>query len=472
MENFNFKPKPIIALRGYTRSGSFPLDDTSFFDDYLSAKEYVQTSPLVYPGQIISVDDSLRKKTRIYKVSYDNTADAEFKYYLEEISVGSSSLGFVNYKGSLNSKAELENIPDPKKNDFYYVRNEETGIYEAYIYTGTKWDQVDLGIGLASQEQNGLISKELYVNLSGQNYAGIYYHPGASKMAEAGEPNVPEQGYFIELQTSGEDDEKIIQTADKLKETIYNIMETTPPYVKLVKNYKQNEFSLNTELWNLTIDIEYYHVLGGDINTVQFCSNYLKTPQKDLFFYKDDFIYDTLKKCWKLKNPLVFNYLKLDTVDPTDHKMVVTVTYDENSRTLYPAGSCEDFIQFKIIQPLLYSYAYYYTDPETGRSDYIIEKEYGNSSQYLAKENHTEIITLYSEINGISAFGFRSPKEIKSIEYEQQGDKYFLNLMNQSILEDGWYEYTYKYEYLDEENKIAYPYLYPIKSPMTFIINM
>lgn len=468
----NFKPKPIIALRGYTRAGSFPLDDTSFFEDFVSAKEYVQTSPLAYPGQIISVDDRVRKKTKIYKVTYDNEPNAEFPYYLEEISVGSASLGIVNYKGSLNSLEELYALPYPKKNDFYYVKNNETGTSDAYIYTGSKWDKVDIGINLASREQDGLISKELYTTLSGQNFEGIYYHPGAMKTDAYGEVNKPEHGHFIELQTSGEDDEYIIQTADKLKETIYTIMETSPPYVKISLNTNVREFALNKELWDLTLDIEYYHMLGGEIEKVHLISPYLDNLTKELFFNKDDFEYDSLKKCWKLINPLVFPYLKLESKDLNSNYFKVSLDYAENKRTLYPSGTCDDYVQFVIVQPLLYSYSYYYIDPDSGESYYKVEKEYGDSSVYLAKNNHTEVITLSSILNGISSFSFKTPIRIQSIEYEQQNDKAFLSLMKETILSDGWHEYTFKHSYINPETQIEYPYLYPIKSPMTFIITM
>ena len=73
MENIslNNKPKPIFAIKGYTRAGQFALDATSLYESYAEAIEYVRTSKVVYPSQVISVDDKLRKVTKVYKVSYN-----------------------------------------------------------------------------------------------------------------------------------------------------------------------------------------------------------------------------------------------------------------------------------------------------------------------------------------------------------------------------------------------------------------
>ena len=296
-----FKPKPIIALRGYTRSGSFPLDDTSFFDNYPEAIEYVRTSPIVYPGQIISVDDPMRSKVRVYKVEYDTDPSAIYKYRLEEIAVGSSTLGQFNFKGKLDSYEDLLNISNPVYNDLYYVN--QNGSYIAYVYVNKEWTQIDLGIGFASKSSDGIISKELYRKLSGRTSAGIYYHPGINETEiTENRDAIPEDASFIELETIGPEDKKKIQTADKLKETIYNIMEVEPPKAEIVLNYNISEMYANQVLHDVECQIYLYPRLGGNISTGSFYTTFVDENNKPIYPYGVDTV--------KILNPSDFSYDK------------------------------------------------------------------------------------------------------------------------------------------------------------------
>lgn len=455
------KPKPIIALRGYTRSGSFPLDNTSFFDSYVEAIEYVQTSKIVYPGQIISVDDPVHKKARVYQVSYDNEPNALHKYFLEEISLGSNSFGYFKFKGKLNTLDDLYALTDMKNNDLYFVNvgNDENNlpVYEAYVYVN-EWSKIDLGVTIASRTNDGLITKELWQRLASidQETSGILYHPGYQNVhIEQGRESTPEDAHFIPFETDGESNPKL-QSADRLKKTIYNIMQAKSPYVKLTINYDFSKCYIGQEFTNVELDVEFFHHLAGQPYSAEFLSNIPSITNNNIKYDFFDFEYDKDKMAYKLKDTIIIPYINIESLLEEDNIIQFTVYYENNMETLWEDGYVTEKVDIKVFDSLLYQFGHYSVE----NNDIVLDHSFEDDKSNLIKLGDKIELSLQPNENGICYFELSSPYQFTKVIYKNQNDENFLDLLSVSYnSEDSRYYYRFQ----------GYSY-YPIKNRLDFII--
>ena len=470
MENIslNNKPKPIFALKGYTRAGQFALDTTSLYESYAEAIEYVRTSKVVYPSQVISVDDKLRKVTKVYKVSYNpaykqNSENEieKYKYTLDEISIGNESIGIINFKGKLDSYDDLPSGSDVKNHDMYYVYDRESDTYISYVYVDGNWIKVDFGINYASKNSDGIITKELYQNLMGQTGPGIFYNPGQLAIeANEGRGAKAEDSMFINLKKIGDDDSLTILTEDKMKESIYSIMEPKPPYIEAIYDHDLTEGIIGKEYISPKVKIIYHPNLGGKIKQVVVGSTLFKPEVQPASIFTE------IPRDPSDPNSVIDRYetdlitlpsFTITSLNSVDNKFWIHLYYEENINTLYPSGTASDEIDMIVYDKFQYRYGYY---KDVG----YIYVDYNQNKNNKAKENEEIKIHLEDNKNGISIFEFKTPVPIKEIEYFQQNDKYFLNKMKETkdVISDVTY-YIYTWQGYKR---------YPIKGQMDFIIKL
>ena len=470
MENIslNNKPKPIFAIKGYTRAGQFALDATSLYESYAEAIEYVRTSKVVYPSQIISVNDKLRKVTKVYKVSYNpaykqNSENEieKYKYTLDEISIGNESIGIINFKGKLDSYDDLPSGSDVKNHDMYYVYDRESDTYISYVYVDGNWIKVDFGINYASKNSDGIITKELYQNLMGQTGPGIFYNPGQLAIEEnEGRGAKAEDSMFINLKKIGDDDSLTILTEDKMKESIYSIMESKPPYIEAIYDHDLTEGIIGEEYISPQVKIIYHPNLGGKIKQVVVGSTLFepKVLPAEIFTEIPRDPSDPNSVIDRYETDLItLPNFTITSLNSVDNKFWVNLYYEENTNTLYPSGTASDEIDMIVYDKFQYRYGYC----KNGSYIYV---DYNQNQNNKAKENEEIKIHLEDSANGISIFEFKTPVPIKEIEYFQQNDKYFLNKMKET--EDVISDVTYHiYTWQGYER-------YPIKGQMDFIIKL
>lgn len=470
MENIslNNKPKPIFAIKGYTRAGQFALDATSLYESYADAIEYVRTSKVVYPSQVISVDDKLRKVTKVYKVSYNpaykqNSENEieKYKYTLDEISIGNESIGIINFKGKLDSYDDLPSGSDVKNHDMYYVYDRESDTYISYVYVDGNWIKVDFGINYASKNSDGIITKELYQNLMGQTGPGIFYNPGQLAIeANEGRGAKAEDSMFINLKKIGNDDSLTILTEDKMKESIYSIMESKPPYIEAIYDHDLTEGIIGEEYISPQVKIIYHPNLGGKIKQVVVGSTLFepKVLPAEIFTEIPRDPSDPNSVIDRYETDLItLPSFTITSLNSVDNKFWINLYYEENINTLYPSGTASDEIDMIVYDKFQYRYGYY---KDVG----YIYVDYNQNKNNKAKENEEIKIHLEDNISGISVFEFKTPIPIKEIEYFQQNDNCFLNKMKKTedIISDvTYYIYTWK----------GYR-RYPIKGQMDFIIKL
>lgn len=470
MENIslNNKPKPIFALKGYTRAGQFALDATSLYESYAEAIEYVRTSKVVYPSQVISVDDKLRKVTKVYKVSYNpaykqNSENEieKYKYTLDEISIGNESIGIINFKGKLDSYDDLPSGSDVKNHDMYYVYDRESDTYISYVYVDGNWIKVDFGINYASKNSDGIITKELYQNLMGQTGPGIFYNPGQLAIeANEGRGAKAEDSMFINLKKIGDDDSLTILTEDKMKESIYSIMESKPPYIEAIYDHDLTEGIIGEEYISPQVKIIYHPNLGGKIKQVVVGSTLFepKVLPAEIFTEIPRDPSDPNSVIDRYETDLItLPSFTITSLNYVDNKFWINLYYEENINTLYPSGTASDEIDMIVYDKFQYRYGYY---KDVG----YIYVDYNQNKNNKAKENEEIKIHLEDNTNGISIFEFKTPVPIKEIEYFQQNDKYFLNKMKKT--EDVISDVTY-YIYTWQGYK-----RYSIKGQMDFIVKL
>ena len=472
MENIslNNKPKPIFALKGYTRSGQFALDTTSLYESYADAIEYVRTSKVVYPSQVISVDDKLRKITKVYKVSYNPAYKAnseneieKYKYTLDEISIGNESIGIINFKGKLDSYDDLPSGSDVKDHDMYYVYDKDSDTYISYVYVDGSWIKVDFGINYASKNSDGIITKELYQNLMGQTGPGIFYNPGQIAIEEQqGRGAKAEDSIFINLKPIGDNDSLTILTEDKMKESIYSIMESKPPYIDVKYNYDLTEGIIGSEYLSPTVKITYYPNLGGKIKQVVIGSTLFEP------FVLDSKIFKEIYRDPSDENSIIDRYesdlielpnFKISSLKSVDNKFWINLYYDENKNTLYPSGNASSEIDMQVYDKFQYRYGYW---KDLG----YIYTDFHQNDANKAKENEIINIHLEDSANGISIFEIKTPVNIKNIEYIQQNNNAFLEKMKLTEITESNGEIKY-YLYTWEGYK-----KYPIKGKMDFIVKL
>lgn len=486
--NTTNKPKPILALKGYSRSGAFALDTTSLYDSYADAIAYVRTSKAVYPSQIISVDDKLRKTAKIYKVVYNPyydvdginiTGEERYKYTLEEIEVKSSTGSIVNFKGKLNDKSLLPTGNDAKNQDMYYVF--EDGNYIPYVYLDGEWEKIDhlLNIAYASEFSDGIITSNFYNKIKGNLRAGVFYNPGIKNIEDQHNRKAkPEDGQFIDIVTSQlKNDSMRIMTEDKVTETFYNLMESKPPAVELVcLNYDLSESIVGTVFQDVQFRIYYYPNLGGIPTHAKLSSYRFTSPEGEATTLFDDIELDGVEEHLDDFTPIlkdnsdpeagveyyesriiVVPYFKILDTPATSNTILAEVEYAANEKTIYPAGVATQTHVIRVYNSLQYTYGHYDREKEK-----YVMAEYINNPQYSAKEESQIKIHIYDKNNGVSRFAFRSPLEIKSIQYIQQHDEYFLDKLTEEYNETTKV-YTYSWSGFDN---------YPIKSPLDFIIEL
>lgn len=460
------RPKPIISLRGYTRAGSFPLDDTTIYNDYEEALNYSR-SGLCYAGQVISVDDKIRKKTRVYVIQYDNTADAIYPYKLEPIGLGANGGGgsagstIVNYKGQLESIDDLMAI-DPANctiGDLYYVKDyvDESGkaTYQTYVYLESGWEKVDLGINLASKENDGIMSKGLYKSLCSEN-PGLYYSEGIDD---------PETNRWVAIDKSikDPDDDLTIMTKKKVTETIASMVGARDPEMEIeITGFDINNLYNGQELKTQRLIVKYTQNNAGYPTGCTFKTNIIKITNDDgVISDYTDVLYEYTVEDGKMV--YIFNLPEVILYSENGEGFFeFRLTYKENSVLAYPAGVLEKVLNFKVHRTIEFETKYRLNGEDYLYITYPASNSYGTSR--LAKENSEYILDLKmnkvagyittevdeegNSINGYRAihiFSIKSPYRIKEIEYVQQHDPYFLDMMQENQ-EDGSYIYTYRSE--------------------------
>ena len=429
--------KPILALRGYTRAGSFPLDETSYFEDYVEALDYVHNNPSAYPGQVISVNDILRSKVKIYHVAYDDDEDAEFKYKLTEIGVGvSNGNGLFNYKGRLTSYNTLQTL-NPTEGDMYYVMNTSSSGYSAYVYRGGAWIRLDLGITLASAKNDGLITKEMYRSLQSKEDA-IYYSPGT---------NNPNENKFIPFDTIGESDSLRVMSTDKVRETIHSLVSADIPTVEIFSSVDLSDVLIGVAYADNTFTIKYHKNGGGNITSAVLTSGLFT----DVVLNPEDFVYDANEEVY------VASYvLRAFSPSNKDERNFVTITidYDGNPETLMEPGTISYTYKINAYEIFNYRYSYY----DDGLEIYTKDFTYG-SNALRAKENEEYLISIIpNQVHGTNRIEILSKYPLKNIIHvEKQED--ILNKFTKVYSADG-----NKYVFETYRN-------YPIFGKMTFKIN-
>lgn len=414
--------EPILALRGYRRTGSFPLDSTTYFEDYEEALDYIHKDGSVYAGQVISLNDALRKKVKMYYVTYDTDKDAEFKYKLEEIGAGASGgSGFINYKGKLESYTELLEIEDPKPNDMYYVRNDITAGYTAYIYQDESWTRVDLGISVATARNDGIITKEMYKSLI-SNTEAIYFSPGSGN---------PDENKFISFDTTGNTDSLRVMSTDKVRETIYTLVSANEPEVTITTTPDISDVLAGSGFHDIYIRVHYKKNRGGDIIRAELTSGYMATE----ILTDEDFEYDQATDSYIYTKVL---YGITIVADQMKNYISASIEYDENKSTLTPAGRVTGTFAINAYQRFDYRYGYYKDSLMVYTKNYYL-----GSDAPRAKENTSYNVDIKPDSeNGMNRFDILTPYPLKELYYVEE-DIDILPKTSVVYTSDG---YLYNYE--------------------------
>ena len=452
--------KPIIALRPYTRNGGFALDATTYYNTYNEAEQYVRTSGAVYPGQIIAVDDTTKKKVNIYKVVYGES-DSVYKYKLSELASGTSGSGVSQYKGFVDNYDELivllNKHLDPNdtfvlsENDLYYVKTSDGAV--PYVFTGLTeedkaWEKVSIGISLATEEQDGFITSDIYKTWI-TSEEGIYYSPGTGEA---------EENRFIKFNVTGESDSREIMSADMVKQTILNMISTDSlatlnvEFGKDIKDFVHNEY-----VNYLPVKIKYKPNGSGDIRKCTILSSYNGT----LTLYKSSFSYDSTTKEYVCN----YNIPGFIALLENDNTITFTVDYDYNEITMQDSGSVSVSYNFGVYKQMCFEYG-----KILGRRDTSVDSEViyefspeNNKEDTLMKVKQGETYTIKTPANKeISYVSFFTPYVIKEAEFYEQRDTEFLKELIYEVYKDDsrfYHKYTMR----------GFPD-YPINAGMTFKI--
>jgi len=431
--------KGILALRGYTRAGSFPLDTTSYYEDYDAALNYVHNSKAVYLGQVISVNDQLRNKVKMYYVTYDNEEDATYRYKLEEIGVGVSGgrgNAIVNYKGKVSSYDDLYEIDEPQSNDMYYVMNSNASGYSAYVYQDGSWTRLDLGITLASAKTDGLITKEMYRSLM-SNSEAIYYSPGT---------NDPNENRFIQFETTGDTDSLSVMSTDKLKETIHSLITVDKPYVTITTSVDLSDVLVGAGYHDCYFTIKYYPNGAGDIKTAKLTSGYMQ----DVNLTGADFEYNYDENCYEYTYVLM-SFTISEVLDR--NFFAASIDYNGNQSLFIDDGNASAIYKINAFKHFDYRYGYY----QDGLLVYSRDFYYGTDAS-RAKENYEYNIKIIPDVDhGVNRIEVLSPYEIKEVIFTERN----MNILDKFIRVYSSEGYRYVYEtYRD----------YPITGEMNLIV--
>ena len=454
--------KPIIALRPYTRNGGFALDATTYYNTYNEAERYVRTSGAAYPGQIIAVDDTTRRKVNIYKVVYAES-DSVYKYRLLELASGSSGSGVSQYKGFVDDYTDLFVLlgkhldpNDPfilNENDLYYVKTPDGAI--PYVFTGLTedekaWQKVSIGISLATEEQDGFITSDIYKTWI-TSEEGIYYSPGTGEA---------EDNRFIKLNVTGDSDTREIMSSDMVKQTILSMINTDSLATLNVDFSRGIKDFINKEhIDNLSVKIKYKPNGSGDIRKCTIVSSYSGT----IILYKNSFSYDTEKKEYVCNYNVPGFIASLEN----DNTITFTIDYDYNEVTMQNSGSVSASYNFDVYKQMCFEYGkitgtrdttadseiVYIFTPDIDREETLMKVKEGES--YFVKTPANKNITYVS---------FFTPYVIKEAEFYEQHDREFLQELDYEV-------YTSDNRFYHKYTMKAFPD-YPINAEMTFKITL
>ena len=452
--------KPIIALRPYTRNGGFALDATTYYNTYNEAEKYVRTSGAAYPGQIIAVDDTTRKKVNIYKVVYAES-DSVYKYKLLELASGTSGSGVSQYKGFVDNYEDLLvllrkhlNPSDPfilNENDLYYVKTSDGAI--PYVFTGLTeedkaWQKVSIGISLATEEQDGFITSDIYRTWI-TSEEGIYYSPGTGQA---------EDNEFIKFSVTGESDSREIMSSDMVKQTILNMISTDSLATLNVEFSRDiTELIHKEHIKDLSVKIRYKPNGSGDIRKCTIVSSYNGT----LILYKKFFSYDTEKKEYVCN----YNIPEFTALLENENTIKFTIEYDYNEVTMQDSGSVSASYNFAVYKQMCFEYGEIVGTRDTSADSEIIYtfSPENNKEDTLMKVKEGETYFIKTPANkNISYVSFFTPYVIKEAEFYEQHDREFLKELAYSAYDSDsrfYHKYTMR----------AFPD-YPINAEMSFKI--
>lgn len=236
------KKKPVIALRGFKRSGAWPLDSASLFSNrdyvepYGAACDYVRNDGSAYAGQLIAVDDYKRRKVALYIAAYGDDG----KLFLQDVVLEGDDL--FDFKGILGTTSELKAIADPEDKDMYIVESgDDAGAYVWSAVSG-KWGLIKPGIQNATETESGLMSAGMYSSLAqgGKGKAGIYGNIGVSGSPETANSWIP-------LTKSASDPDISIPTEARVADMISTQAVNTSSFT-IVPEYAKRDIGTNVTI--------------------------------------------------------------------------------------------------------------------------------------------------------------------------------------------------------------------------------
>lgn len=453
--------KPIIALRPYTRNGGFALDATSYYNTYNEAESYARNSGAAYPGQIIAVDDATKRKVSIYKIVYADS-DSVYRYRLAEIASGSGGSGSYNqYKGIVDGYEGLSELlmkhlnPNDtyvlSVNDLVYVKTSNGAV--PYIYTGSSeeekaWEKVTLGIDLATEEQDGFITSDIYRTWI-TDEEGIFYSPGTGEA---------EDNKFIKLNVTGVTDSREIMSADKVKETILSMINTDSRAVlDVVFSRDMTQLVHGDYIDNVTMTINYIPNGSGMINKCTISSSY----SGNMTLYASNFAYDEEIDGYKATC-----ILPAFIADASNNNILeFKVKYDYNEVTMQEGGEFIKRYDMAAFKQMGFEYGKITgtLDTSAGNSVVYVLRPTNNKDTNLIKVKTGETYTVEAPANAnISYVTFFTPYPITQAEFYERHDTEFLETLEyKACTDDTRFAHCYTMR--------AYP-SYPINSKMTFKI--
>lgn len=330
----------IEVLRPYTRDAPYPLDATTLFTSYASAMRYAKTDKSAYPGQVISVDDSLLSKTAIYQVSYDKNGDG---YTLEDITVGSGSQAF-SFIGSVDTKSSLP-ATYVLNGDMYYVKD-ENAMYVAIKdkdSSSLSWQKLgmDITIPYATKTNDGIITKEQYSTFFNSNEEDSVYFNSPSD--NSGAKPKPETNKWIRVEHAEKTENYSIASVGKVKDLLKTVVTQATPHIDVSIEGGQYEF-YSGNVVDIKLAIRYYKELGGSAAKI-------KITRGDYVVYDNG-------------SPDFDNYLNntisvSDKIDDTakDNSFIeylVEVDYEASDEGTIPAGICYGKIDIYFFDKIKY----------------------------------------------------------------------------------------------------------------------
>lgn len=405
------KPTPIEMLRGYTRNGDFAIDSTSLYYSYEEAEAYVREDKTAYPGMIISVDDKLRKKTAVYRVSYNRGNNLNQRLILEEIGLGSAGGNLFNFLGTLETLDDLYAVEYPENGDMYIVKTDNDGneIFNAYICIDNeaeepeyRWQNINLKIGFASVYADGIITKGLYKSFVSEQNDSLHDSVYFSRY-DGVETNDPERNNWLRIEHNENEEDYMLLSSGKTRDLINSIIEGQPPVA------------------TVTSDIDINVEAGKEIQ-----------PIFTIIFNKNSSGSFEKIKIEKVVNKTITTKIYEGEIEHLDEGNKVTITYQNTETDIVSNG----------LAMLKYRFTIYHKENElTGYPGGTVETEiefngfrsvtYGtnvDSYNQLCKSGDKVILKITPiERNTVNKIYFTVPSELKvnAISYDTQNDYFF-----------------------------------------------